>query len=48
MDILAILFVLMLFAIGIFLTLNVRRDFIAKEDLQRQRRTRPPNPRRTP
>jgi hypothetical protein len=48
MDILAILFVLMLFAVGIFLTLTVRRDFIAKEDLQRQRRTRRPNPHRNP
>jgi hypothetical protein len=37
MDILLILFVLILFGVALFLTLGVRRDFIAKERLQRER-----------
>jgi hypothetical protein len=48
MDILTTFFVLLLFGAALFLTLAVRRDFIDKEYIQRERPTRHPFPRRKP
>jgi hypothetical protein len=44
MDILTSLFVIILFAAALLLTLAVRRDFLAKEQLQRERQRPPRSP----
>lgn len=46
MEVLTLLFVLFLLAAALFITLIVRRDFLAREQLERQRQHQRTLPRR--